>query len=75
MVVALISVDVYPFLAFLNLTCQLEDTGKVFPGCTVRGRSRAGPRSSASLPAVNYYDKALHLGCCTSPRSASDCAG
>ena len=23
------------------------------------------------LPAVNYYHKALHLGCCCSPRSAS----
>ena len=23
------------------------------------------------LPAVNYYHKALHLGCCSSPRSAS----
>ena len=22
--------------------------------------------------AVNYYHKALHLGCCSSPRSASD---
>ena len=45
MVVALISVDAYPFLAFLNLTCQLENTGKVFPGCTVRGGSRAGGTS------------------------------
>ena len=26
----------------------------------------------AMLPAVNYYHKALHLGCCSSPRSASD---
>ena len=24
------------------------------------------------LPAVNYYHKTLHLGCCSSPRSASD---
>ena len=24
-----------------------------------------------SLPAVNYYHKALHLGCCNSPRFAS----
>ena len=24
------------------------------------------------LPAVNCYHKALHLGCCSSPRSASD---
>ena len=26
MVVAVISVDAYPFLAFLDLTCHLEDT-------------------------------------------------
>ena len=28
LVVAVISVDAYPFLAFSDLTCQLEDTGK-----------------------------------------------
>ena len=27
---------------------------------------------SQRLPAVNYYHKALHLGCCSNPRSASD---
>ena len=26
--VAVISIDAYPFLAFSDLTCQLEDTGK-----------------------------------------------
>ena len=25
-----------------------------------------------TLSAVNYYHKALHLGCCSSPRSAAD---
>ena len=29
-------------------------------------------RSKDMLEAVNYYHKALHLGCCSSPRSASD---
>ena len=28
--------------------------------------------SSTIHEAVNYYHKALHLGCCGSPRSASD---
>ena len=28
--VAVISVDAYPFLAFSDLTCHLEDTGIVF---------------------------------------------
>ena len=27
MVVAVISIDAYPFLAFSDLTCHLEDTG------------------------------------------------
>ena len=27
MVVAVISVDAYPFLAFSDVTCHLEDTG------------------------------------------------
>ena len=31
--VAVISVDTYPFLAFSDLNCHLEDT--VFSGCTV----------------------------------------
>ena len=33
--VAVISVDAYPFLAFSDLICHLEDTGIVFAGCTV----------------------------------------
>ena len=35
LVVAVVSVDVYPYLAFPNLTCHLEDTGicwlQIFP--------------------------------------------
>ena len=34
LVLALISVDAYPFLAFSDLTSHLEDTG-TFSGCTV----------------------------------------
>ena len=40
-----------------------------------RGGSRAAATSKMEcfrLEAVNYYHKALHLGCCSSPRSASD---
>ena len=37
-----------------------------------RGGSRTAPTSKMErLSAVNYYLKALHLGCCSSPRSAS----
>ena len=35
LVVAVINVDAYTFLAFSDLTCHLEDTGIVFSGCTV----------------------------------------
>ena len=46
----------------------------------VRGRSRTAETSMMErfviivkrLEAVNYYHKALHLGCCSSPRAASD---
>ena len=34
-----------------------------------RGGSRAA--ATSKVLAVNYYPKALHLGCCSSPRSAS----
>ena len=51
LVVAVISIDVYPFLAFSNMTCHLE----VFSGCTVppdsketeRGNSNKVPSPSA----------------------------
>ena len=35
LVVTVISVDVYPFLAFLDLTCHLEETGIGVFGCNV----------------------------------------
>ena len=33
--VAVNNVDAYPFLAFSDLTCHLEDVGIVFSGCVV----------------------------------------
>ena len=40
-----------------------------------RGGSRTAATSKMErfmiMEAVNYYHKALHLGCCSSPRSAS----
>ena len=36
LVVAVISVDAYPFLAFSNLTCHLEDTGIGVLHCAAR---------------------------------------
>ena len=37
-----------------------------------RGGSRTAATYIMERLAVNYYRKALHLGCCSSPRSASD---
>ena len=47
----------------------------------IRGGSRTAATSKIErfviivndfqLPAVNYYHKVLHLGCCSNPRSAS----
>ena len=37
----------------------------------IRDGSRAAATSKMELLAVNYYDNALHLGCCSSPRFAS----
>ena len=47
---------------------------------STRGRSRTAATSKMEcfmiivngLEAVSYYHKALHLGCCSSPRSASE---
>ena len=33
--VVVIRIDAYPFLAFSDLTCHLEDTGIVFSSCTM----------------------------------------
>ena len=38
--VAVINVDAYPFLAFSELTCHLEDTGIIFSGCPVLPNSK-----------------------------------
>ena len=38
----------------------------------LKGGSRTSATSKMELPAVNYYHKALHLGCSSSPRSVSD---
>ena len=37
-----------------------------------RRASRTAATYKMEREAVNYYHKALHLGCCSSPRSASD---
>ena len=40
LVIAVISVDTYPFLVFSDLTCHLKDTGINVFGCTVQSDSK-----------------------------------
>ena len=47
--VAVISVDAYPFLAFSGLTCCLED--KVFSGCAVPPDSKETELGSSNQEA------------------------
>ena len=49
--VAVISVDAYTVLAFLDLTCRLEDTEIVFPGCIVLLGSRETKLGSSNQEA------------------------
>ena len=78
-----------PATTFLDMSCFMMRRVKLwheFRICLVlvRGGSRTVASSKMErfviivngfqLPAVNYYHKALHLGCCGSPRSAPDCS-
>ena len=53
--VAVISVDAYPFLAFSGLTCCLED--KVFSGCAVPPDSKETELGSSDQEATQSADK------------------
>ena len=57
LVVALISVDAYPFLAFSDLICHLEDTGIVFSGCTVPPDSKKTELGSSDQEAYPSASK------------------
>ena len=69
----------YFYKVFEHIFCSRMQ-GTCIPSPS-RGRSRAAATSKIEhfviivngwkLKAVNYYHKALHLGCCSSPRSAS----
>ena len=52
---------------FPNLGRFFQIGGKK-PGSSFMNVSRS---TLQKLPAVNYYHKALHVGCCSSPRSGS----
>ena len=65
--VAVISVDAYPVLAFLYLTCHLEDTEKVFSGCTVLPDSKETKLESTDQEASPSAGKSTGIflvSCC-----------
>ena len=51
LVIAVISVDAYPFLAFSDLTCHLEDTGIGVSGCTMSPDSKETELGSSNQEA------------------------
>ena len=71
-------VDYDKTLLALELWCHCWTTCTTWSTCKrLRRLLRGGPRTTATskvscnFPAVNYYNKELHLGCCSSPRSTS----
>ena len=68
MVVAVIRVDAYRFLAFSDLTCHLKDTGIDVSSCTVLPDSKETKLGSSNQEASPSAGKntGIHLvPCCT----------
>ena len=57
LVVAVISVDANPLLAFSDLTCHLEEVGKVLYGCTVLPDSKETKLENSNQEASLSADK------------------
>ena len=67
LVVAVISVDAYPFSAFSDLTCHLENTGIGIFGCTVLPDSKYTKLGSSNQEASPSTAKSIGLAlvpCC-----------
>ena len=66
--VAVISVDAYPFLAFSDLICHLEDTGMdvLFSGCNVLSDSKEtqlGSRNQQASPSAGKNTRIVLVPC------------
>ena len=59
--VAVLSVDAYPFLSFSDLTCHVGDTGKEFPGCTVLPDGKETKLASSNLEASPSEGKNIRI--------------
>ena len=68
LVVAVIGVDAYPFLAFSDLICHLEDTGMdvLFSGCNVLSDSKEtqlGSRNQQASPSAGKNTRIVLVPC------------
>ena len=64
--VAVISVDAYPFLAFSDLTCHFEDTEIGVSGCTVLPDSKEtelGSSDQEASPSVGKNTRVVLVPC------------
>ena len=59
--VAVLSVDAYPFLPFSDLTCHVGDTGKEFPGCPVLPDGKETKLASSNLEASPSAGKNIRI--------------
>ena len=60
------SVDAYPFLTFSDMTCHLEDTGKVFSGCTVpldSNETELGSSNQEASPSAVKNNRVVLVPC------------
>ena len=62
-----ISVDAYPFLAFSDLTCYLEDTGIVFSGTMPPDskETKLGSSDQEVSPSAGKNTRIILVPCCT----------
>ena len=78
--IAVISVDTYPFLVFSDLTCHLKDTGINVFGCTVQSDSKKTKlevvTKSLLHQQVKIQGQFFHMSCKeVSPYSSVQCRG
>ena len=65
-VVAVISIDAYPFLAFWDLSCHIEDTWIGVSGCTVLPDSKETELASSNqeaLPSAGNNTRVVLMSC------------
>ena len=78
LVVAVINVDAYPFLAISYLTCHFEDTGIDVSGYTVlpcSNKTKLGSSNQEASPLSGKNAKLVLVPCCTWKYIPTDISG